>query len=473
MSSQQDFGSEAITSRNDLVRLITPPPTEKARRIGMELETFVLDRNTLAPIDFSRFQLVLSRLQTEGWGSPDHEGIKLTGLKGIGPHTGSAVCGEPGCQIELAARPFENICESARYTDAFLSLLQKVAGQENCVVAIPGLYPLARGADIPLSERSRYQVFNDVCATIPNGAGYDLSRGTCGLQVNIDTTPDNWIESVRAAIGIQPVITALFANSSIYNRNVTNTVSQRAQLWFANWSAPLKDFNQLVFREDFSPRTLVDYLVDRQPCYFFYRNGGFVSAEGRTFGDLLDHPESRPPGFVGAPTISDFANVLGTVFSQVKIKPKGVLEFRGADGSYELRHALSALAVGLFYDADNLRAVHQLVTGWSQDERTIMEVAARTTGLNAPFTSNLSIRNVAQKLVEQAVSGLQRRGLGEESLLNPLLQIARGEAPTPAEAFRLAVVKDHLTPEEAFGRTVLGYTSPVIKAARPNALHAV
>jgi gamma-glutamylcysteine synthetase len=212
----------------------------------------------------------------------------LTHLKGIGQQTGSIICGEPGCQIEWAPAPVDNLHDAAAATETFLSALIDVAESSGYAVVIPGLHPLCRGHDIPLSGRPRYRALQSRIETVPEGYGHDLSRGTCGLQVNVDTTPKTWLTIVQVSYLIQPVLTALFANAAAFDGKPTaNCHSNRAVLWFEHWGNNLKQLRDLIADKNFSAQMFAAYAL-KQEVPILVRPQGDIPLEGIRLIDLID-----------------------------------------------------------------------------------------------------------------------------------------------------------------------------------------
>lgn len=428
--------SEGIvpTMETDFTAQILPRGSKQL--LGTEIETFLVDRETLRPVDYPTHQKILQAISdAESSFERGYEHDVLTHLIGREDNKGSIVCGEPGCQMEWARRPVEDLHQATEETDRFLRLLAEEAQNNGLALAIPALYPLSRGKDIPLSGRPRYQAFQSRINAVPNGLGPDISRGTCALQTNIDTRPDTWVSTVRAAFGIQPVLTALFANSPVFAGDLTNNVSNRATIWFENWGTNTNGYRSIVMARDFSAKVFEDFIRAQELPLL----GDIELPRGTTFNHLLD-PATKPKELARDVTTGDFANVLGTAFAPIKIKEHGVIELRGADASFVLRHTLEALACGIFYDDKNLDRVYNLVMSWSTGEQEELAHVAPRQGLAGKFgRKNTSLQQVAAELCNVAHSGLVRRGMGEEKYLQPLLDIANGDMPSLAERTRRAI----------------------------------
>lgn len=442
-------GDQQIANRDtDFANFIQPTRTNQD--LGSEIEVFLVDAN-LKPINYETHQVVLRHF------ARDNPNIKmgyeqglLTHLIGQNADKGSVICGEPGCQIEWARRPVADLNQAAAETDAFFRDLIESAAAYDLAVSIPGLYPLARGAQIPLSGRPRYQAFQNRINAVPGGFGPDISRGTCALQTNIDTRRDTWKMTVQTAMGIQPVVTALFANSPVFDGELTRDVSTRAKIWFECWGTDTKAYRQLIMAADFSAEKFVAF-ISAQPLPLL---GDIELPADTTFNDLLD-PATRPACLQASITIGDFNHVLGTTFAPIKIKKGGVIELRGADASFELRHSLEALACGLFYDDANLARVHERVMSWSLGDQEEMAHVAPRQGLDGRFgRKSVTLRDVAAELCGLAYEGLRRRGLNEANLLDPVARIAFGDAKSPAEQTRAAIIQG-ASARDVFARSLL------------------
>ena len=174
---------------------------------------------------------------------------------------------------------------------------------------------------------------------------------TCTVQVNLDFASEaDMVKKFRVSLALQPVATALFADSPFFEGKVNGWQSWRARIW-QDTDPARTGMLPFVFEDGMGFERYVDYALD-VPMYFVYRDGRYVDALGQSFRDFLD---GRLPALPGEkPTLSDWADHLTTIFPEVRLKK--FMEMRGADGGPWRRIcALPALWVGLLYDGARAR----------------------------------------------------------------------------------------------------------------------
>lgn len=243
---------------------------------------------------------------------------------------------------------------------------------------------------------------------------------TCTIQVNLDFESEtDMIRKFRTSLALQPLATALFANSAFVDGADTGYQSMRSDVW-RDTDNDRTGTLAWVFEDDFGFEKYCDYVMN-VPMYFVYRNGTYVDVSGESWHDFMAGKLPQLPG--DTPTIDDWEQHLTTVFPEVRLKK--YMEMRGADGgSYEAILALPAFWVGLLYSDTALTAAEKLVSDWTQTERDALRVGVTKDGLSAKFRDGTAL-DIARQVVDLSVAGLKERGLGEEVYLNYLLDIVR------------------------------------------------
>jgi glutamate--cysteine ligase len=254
------------------------------------------------------------------------------------------------------------------------------------------------------------------------------------VQVNLDYgSPADMVEKLKIALALQPLATALFANSPFKNGKPTGNLSERSLVWL-DTDPDRTGMLPMVFEPGFGFDHYVDYALNA-PMYFVQRDGGFINALGMSFRDFL---EGRLPALPGEkPTATDWEDHLTTLFPEARVKR--FIEMRGADaGSWQSLCALPAFWVGLLYDGATQNRVADMIADWTQDERETLRRLAPVSGLATPFRGG-TLGDLAADVLALAEKGLHARGFldgtgGDEALfLQPLHDsVARGQ--TPAEA---------------------------------------
>ena len=402
-------------------------------RIGTEHEKFGFCKDTLKPLPYDGPRSIRAMLEglaeRYGW-EPVTEAGNIIGLK----KDGANVSLEPGGQLELSGAPLETIHQTCDEVNEHLEEVRTVAEEIGAGFMGLGAAPVWSHSDMPMMPKGRYRLMTDYMGRVGT-LGTQMMYRTCTVQVNLDFASEaDMVKKFRVALALQPVATALFANSPFLEGKPNGKLSWRSHIW-QNLDADRTGMLPFVFEDGMGFERYVDYALD-VPMYFVYRNGAYVDALGQSVRDFLKGKLPALPGEV--PTLSDWADHLTTIFPEARIKR--FMEMRGADGGPWRRIcALPALWVGLLYDQGALDAAWDLCRDWSADERDLLRAEVAEKGLKARVHGR-SLRSVAAEVLNLSKAGLAARaraGSGgmvpdETHFLNALHEIVqRGE--TPAE----------------------------------------
>ena len=379
--------------------------SETAFRIGTEHEKFPFYTRDLSPVPYDGGKGIRALLEGMqgllGW-EPIMEGDHPIGLFDV--TGGGAISLEPGGQFELSGAPLETLHETASETAAHLAQLKQVADPFGIRFLALGMSPLWSRAETPVMPKARYTIMREYMPKVGQ-LGLDMMFRTSTVQVNLDFSSEaDMVRKLRVSLALQPIATALFANSPFTEGQPNGFQSIRSEIWrdTDNQRAGMLPF---AFEDGFGFERYVDYALD-VPMYFVKRGDTYHDVSGQSFRDLLD---GRLPGLPGArATTSDWANHLSTIFPEVRLKR--YLEMRGADvGPLPVITAFSAFWVGLLYDQACLDAAWDLVRGWSSEERQALRDAVPKQGLRAMIAGR-TVLDIARDLVALSQAGLARRG---------------------------------------------------------------
>ena len=400
-------------------------------RIGTEHEKFGYCKDTLKPLPYDgerSIRAMLEGLRDEfGW-SPLEEAGNIIGLT----KNGANVSLEPGGQLELSGAPLETIHETCDEVNAHLDEVKTVADRIGARFIGLGAAPQWTHDEMPMMPKGRYRLMTDYMGRVGTH-GTQMMYRTCTVQVNLDFSSEaDMVKKMRVALALQPVATALFANSPFFEGKPNGHKSWRSRIW-RDLDADRTGMLPFVFEEGFGFQAWADYALD-VPMYFVYRDGTYVDALGQSFRDFL---EGKLPALPGEyPTLSDWADHLTTIFPEARLKK--FIEMRGADGGpWRRLCALPAFWVGLCYDSAALDAAWDLAKGWSADTREDLRVAASIDGLQANV-NGIAMHELASEVVAIAEEGLRARarpGAGgmvpdETHFLNALKDtLANGKTP--------------------------------------------
>jgi glutamate--cysteine ligase len=423
-----------VETRDELVSWFEAGAKPKEQfRVGTEHEkfSFMAEGHRPVPYDGPRgIRALLQGMQMLlGW-EPIMEGENIIGLLDV--IGGEAISLEPGGQFELSGAPVETVHQTATELMAHLAQVREVAQPLGIGFLGTGMTPDWTRADMPTMPKGRYRIMTGYMPKVGR-YGLDMMYRTCTIQANLDySSESDMVRKFRVSLALQPVATALFANSPFTEGKPNGFLSFRSEIWrdTDNDRAGMLPF---VFEPGMGFERYVDYALD-VPMYFVKRGDKYIDVSGQSFRDLLAGRLAALPG--ERATISDWANHVSTIFPEVRLKR--YLEMRGADGGPWRRiPALPAFWVGLLYDDDVLEAAWDLVKDWSADERQKLRDEVPRLGLKAQIRK-LAMLDLAKRCLELAHSGLRRRnrldteGRDETRHLQPLDEItARGI--TPAE----------------------------------------
>ncbi|MEM9431503.1 MAG: glutamate--cysteine ligase [Pseudomonadota bacterium] len=428
-------GGTPIEGRADLAGYLAAgcKPPERFL-IGTEHEKFGYCLETLAPLPYDgerSIRAVLEGLRDRfGW-RPLFEGENIIGLE----KAGANVSLEPGGQLELSGAPLETIHETCDEVNQHLREVKDVADEIGAGFIGLGAAPIWRHEDMPRMPKGRYKLMTEYMDRVGTH-GTQMMYRTCTVQVNLDFASEaDMVKKFRVALALQPVATALFANSPFFEGKPNGHMSWRSRIW-RDLDAARTGMLPFVFEDGMGFERYADYALD-VPMYFVYRDGRYIDARGQSFRDFLD---GRLPALPGeTPLISDWADHLTTIFPEVRIKR--FMEMRGADGGpWRRLCALPALWVGLLYDGGALDAAWDLCRDWTAEERETLRAAASVEGLRAEIRGE-PLQEVAGRVLGIASAGLEARGRAgagglvpdERHFLNALHEIV-AEGRTPADA---------------------------------------
>ena len=373
-------------------------------RIGTEHEKFGYCEDSHLPLPYDgprSIRAILEGLRdTFGW-SEVLEGDKIIGLE----KDGANVSLEPGGQLELSGAPLRTIHETCDEVNTHLREVQEVADRIGGRFIGLGAAPEWTHEQMPVMPKGRYKLMTDYMDRVGT-MGKTMMYRTCTVQVNLDFGSEaDMVQKLRVALALQPVATALFANSPFLEGKPNGHKSWRSRVW-RDLDPARTGMLPFVFEDGFGFDAWVEYALD-VPMYFVYRDGQYINALGMSFRDFLKGELPALPGEKA--TLSDWADHLTTAFPEARIKK--FMEMRGADGGpWRRLCALPAFWTGLTYDQTALDAATDLIKGWDAETREGLRVAASVDGLQGEF-NGVKLHDIAREAVAISDSGLKSRAM--------------------------------------------------------------
>lgn len=434
MSGTYNAGGEGapIESKAQLIGHIAAgeKPSDQWR-IGTEHEKFGFALKDHAPLPYEgdgpSVRKLLDGLTRFGWQAIEENG-KPVALK----REGGSITLEPGGQFELSGAPLETLHETCREVNTHLREVREVADEVGAGFLGLGFSPKWSLEETPMMPKDRYNIMKAYMPKVGT-LGHQMMFRSCTVQTNLDFSSEaDMVKKLRVSLALQPIATALFANSPFADGKPNGYLSYRAHVW-TDTDINRTGMLHFAFDEGFGYEQYVDWALDA-PMYFVKRNSVFQDATGLSFRDFLKGELPLLPGEL--PVLSDWEDHLSTLFPEVRLKT--FLEQRGADGGpWNRLCALPAFWVGLLYDQSALDAAWDLVKDWTAEERDAMRAGAAKTALKTPFR-NTTLQDIAQQALAIARAGLKARkrlnahGENEALFLDDLDEIAK-TGISPAE----------------------------------------
>jgi glutamate--cysteine ligase len=433
MTQRTDNGdSRPIESRADLLSVFEGGEKPAADwRIGTEHEKFVYrveDHRAPTYDEKGGIRDLLKGLTEFGW-KPVIENGNVIALSG----SDGTISLEPAGQFELSGAPLENLHQTCAEAARHLGQCKMIGDRLGLGFLGLGMWPDKTRAELPIMPKGRYAIMLRYMPTVGN-FGLDMMLRTCTIQVNLDYASEaDMVKKFRVGLALQPVATALFANSPLTEGKPNGYKSFRSHIW-EDTDPDRTGMLPFVFEDGFGYERYCDYMLD-VPMYFVYRDGKYIDVAGRSFRDFLDGKLPELPG--QKPTVSDWTDHLSTAFPEVRLK--SFLEMRGADaGRWGRICGLPAFWVGLLYDAQALDAAWQLVEHWTIGEREKLRRDVPKLALDALTPDGRTMREFAGQILELSALGLTNRarlnsaGDNEGGFLDPLREVV-ATGITPAD----------------------------------------
>lgn len=426
-----DNNSPLITAKDQLIAFhASGARAPQDWRIGTEHEKFGFRLDDLRPPVYegeNGIGALLKGLTRFGW-QPVEEGGNIIALL----RDDASITLEPAGQFELSGAQLENIHQTCRETNQHLSEVKTVGDELGIGFLGMGFQPKWTRADMPWMPKGRYKIMREYMPKV-GSLGLDMMTRTCTVQTNLDFENEaDMVKKFRVSLALQPVATALFADSPFTEGKPNGYLSYRSHIW-TDTDPDRTGMLDFVFEDGFGFERYVDYLLD-VPMYFAYRDKKYIDCAGRSFRDFLNGKLAPLPGEL--PTLADWSDHMTTAFPEVRLKK--YLEMRGADGGpWRRLCALPAFWVGLLYDTEALDAAWDMIKDFSMSERNQLRDGVPKHGLKLPFR-NSSLRELAIEALKISALGLKNRrrlnrhGDDEALFLHPLMEIALANE-TPAE----------------------------------------
>jgi len=416
-----------VESEAQLIEWIAEGEKPRAAwRVGTEHEKIGLRADDMTPVPYEGdrgIAAVLSGIaRADGWTEISEGGNVIALAK-----EGASITLEPGGQLELSGAPLETIHQTCDEFHQHLEVVRSVSEPLGIVWLSLGMNPLYAVPDIPVMPKARYEIMRSYLPTRGEMA-LQMMHLTATVQANFDFSSEaDMVQKMRTALTVTPIVSAIFANSSLGEGKANGFAARRLQIW-RHTDPDRCGVLPFAFEAGFGYERYVQWALD-VPMFFIVRDGRYLAANGKSFREFLAR------GLDGHTAIlDDWAIHLTTLFPEVRLKQ--ILEVRGADAVPPgLICALPALWKGILYDDSALAAAGALAIDTSPEAReaALDDVARR--GLDAELGGRTALE-WARELVGIASEGLRRIGHSgrvdsdERGYLDPISeQLELGKSP--------------------------------------------
>ncbi len=400
--------------------------------VGTEHEkfayTFSKDKNKYTPLSYNGkngINTFLTELSKFGW-EPVYEDKNIIALK----KKLQSITLEPGGQIELSGAPLKSLHNTCKETNEHLKLVKNIGKKLDILLVGLGVRPNESFSEVPFMPKARYQIMRNYMPK-KGKRGLEMMHSTCTVQANLDfESEQDMISKIRIAVKIQPIVTALFANSPFYEGSYNGFESFRRHIW-TDTDPDRCGVLKIALDDNFGFNSYVNFALS-VPMYFILRDNKYIDCSGKSFLDFIEGKLDIIPG--EKPTIADWENHLSTIFTEVRLKK--FIEVRGADaGNWRRTCALPAFWVGILYGENSINLAEKICEKWTLNHIETLSHDVAKNGLDAEINGK-KVLYIAKDLLEIAKSGLINRnikdgeGSNESIYLNVLEEIIqKGVSP--------------------------------------------
>jgi glutamate--cysteine ligase len=404
---EEQLVGQEISSANDLVSWMEAGSKPAPQwRIGVEHEKFLFNLESLSAVQFYGARGVNTILEElirrDGW-MPILEGSNIAALRRPPGEPPAKISLEPGCQFELSGAPLQTLHEVSAEAEAHVSRLGAMGQELGFGLLGIGFAPTWRLEETARAPKERYSIMARYMPSVGKH-GLDTMYRACSVQVNMDFADEaDMVKKLRISLALQPVVTAIFACSPFSSGRPNGYKSFRSEMW-RHTDLDRTGMLPFAFEPGMGFERYVEYAID-VPMYFLVRGSRYIDVAGESFRRFLAGKLDQLPG--ERPTLQDWSDHVTTLFPEVRLKP--FLEMRGTDsGSVANACAVTALWVGLLYDAIAIDGAWQLVKDWSIEELQRLRRDVPKYALNTSVDSRL-ILDIAKDILAIARGGLRRR----------------------------------------------------------------
>lgn len=394
-----------ITDKSQLTEVFRSGIKSKLEfKIGIEHEKIGVKTDTFEYVPYSGKCGILEFLKeykeiNSSWTFWPDDKIIL----GLDSRTGRITL-EPGSQLEFSSMPQDNIHELKKLLDSYTNI-SSILGKKMGIYWLGyGLQPLSTFSNINQIPKDRYKIMAEYLPQKAK-APFIMMRESAGMQIAIDyDSEEDCMRKLKLSLALSPIVTAMFANSPIRNKEDSGYKSYRALGWLNvdedRCGLIHKKFFELSYK-DLSFDDYAEVLLDL-PMIFLEKDLKWFNMNGMSFKSYLKE------GFNGyRATIDDWNLHLTSFFPDIRLK--SYIEVRNCDSQRaELIYALPALWKGLMYTENALSASFDLVKDFSWEDVQVLRKDVPKLALNSEI-KNKKVLDYTKELVRISENSLKEQ----------------------------------------------------------------
>lgn len=413
--------TEQKIEKKDLIKLYTKGYTKPEDfKIGIEYERIPIHSGSICSVgyweEYGIKNLLEKYAQEETWDYITDEN-NIIGLK----REHDTLTLEPGCQMEISAKPEKTIFQLKDKIDKINEGLKYLTNKRGIILLDYGVSPYSTYKSIHLIPKRRYKLMARYLWGILADV---MMRETAGIQCCIDfSSEEDAMRKYKLANKLSPFMTAMFANSPIRGGVDTGYKSFRALSWL-NTDNDRCGFAGKI-SEEFSFEEYIDYIL-KVPVIFINKENNPIYVNGDiTFEEYINNGWENYYA-----TLEDYELQANLCFPEVRMR--NFIEIRNHDCvNQDLKYSILAIYKGIMYENNAMNECEELFKHLQYKDFSELRYNVAKNTLNANI-KNHSAGDYAIEIIKIAEKGLKKLNTGEEKFLEPIKELTFNRK-TPAD----------------------------------------
>lgn len=312
-------------------------------RVGMEVEMLPLIGSTLSKVAHLQGQedSILNWLKPLGrelnWTEKvesivDSKGQKKEYVTLIDLLEGDNISFEPGGQVEISSKPYDNLTELSQRILQLRSQIAASLGYHGVDLVGIGFNPVQNTDQVGLQmQKKRYFAMDQYFSQL-GPWGRQMMRQTCTVQVCLDFggTEELMARRFWLAQMIAPLAAAIFANSPFVDQKPAGRVGYRSKIW-RNMDSTRT--GMLLPAGDLTKSINQQSCIDAYEEFLMHSKVVYIRRLNYEVPFNLTFQRWMIDGYKGVfPNIEDLEICLSLLFSEVR--PRGFFELRSVDNQH-------------------------------------------------------------------------------------------------------------------------------------------